>query len=149
MNRDVFRIFPSIVMKKLLIALASLSIACSTYDLDSPTQDSLAGRWNLTRVNDSPLPFVFAQTNSSKVEILEDVLTLTAPNTFSEVTTVRHTQSGGVTTETVADSGTYEFNSYVVNFRFQSDGSIGAGTLTGRTMKITISGVSFTYTRER
>ena len=135
-------------MKKFLLALILLSPACSSYSLTTPTQDSLAGTWNLTAVNDQPLPFVFSQTNANTVEVMKDVLTITPPDQFSEVTTLRNTQSGQVSSETVFDSGTYEFNSYVVAFHFQSDGSIGSGTLTGRTMKVITSGISFTYSKQ-
>jgi hypothetical protein len=135
-------------MKKLLVALVLLSLACGSYSLVSPAQDLLAGTWNLIAVNDQPLPFVFSQTSSNKVEVTKDVLTITPPDQFSEVTTLRNTRSGQVSDETVFDTGTYEFNSYVVAFHFQSDGSIGSGTLTGKTMKIMTSGISFTYSKQ-
>lgn len=136
-------------MKKLLLLLASLSLGCSSYDLATPSDESLAGKWNLTAVNGTSLPYGVPQPGSDKQEITADVLTITTPNTFTEVTTVRFTHNGQETTQTVTDSGTYEFNSYVVTFHFQSDGSIGAGTLTGRTMKIMTSGISFTYEKQK
>lgn len=142
-------LFSACTMKKLLVALVLLSLACSSYSLTTPTAEALAGTWNLTAVNNQPLPFVFSQTSASKVEVIKDVLTITPPDQFSEVTTLRNTDSGQVSSETVFDSGTYEFNSYVVAFHFQSDGSIGSGTLTGKTMKVVTSGISFTYSKER
>src|SRR5215217_2973509 len=135
-------------MKKFLLAIVALSIACSSYDLTRPTQETLAGKWDLTAVNGVHLPYVFSQAGASKIEIVQDVLTLTAPDTFSEVTTARETQSGQVTTRTIFDSGTYQFNSYAVTFNFQSNGSIGSGTLTGRTMEVVTSGVTFTYKKQ-
>jgi hypothetical protein len=137
-----------IQMKKILLTLLSLSIACSSYDLTTPTQDALTGKWDLAAVNDAPLPFTFSKIGTNKTEITQDVLTITAPNTFSEVTTARETQNGQVTMRTIFDSGTYEFNSYVVSLQFQSDGSIGSGTLAGRTMTIITSGVTFTYKKQ-
>jgi hypothetical protein len=136
-------------MKKLLVSLILLSLGCSSFSLTSPSQDTLAGTWNLTEVNDKPLPFVFAATSSNKVELVKDVLTITAPDKFSEVSTMRNTRGSEVSSETILDSGTYEFNSYVVTFHFQSDGSMGAGTLTGRTMKVVTSGISFTYEKQK
>ncbi|HXV18377.1 MAG TPA: hypothetical protein VD758_16465 [Gemmatimonadaceae bacterium] len=135
-------------MKKFLIALVSLSLACSSYDLTTPSQDSLTGRWNLTAVNDTPLPYEAPHIGTNKQEIIADVLTLTAPDTFSEATTIRITQNGQVTTATVIDSGTYTFNSYVVTFNFHSDGSSGSATLSGRTLKVNVSGIWFTYKKE-
>jgi hypothetical protein len=132
-------------MKKLLLAMALLSLGCDSYSLTTPTQDTLAGRWDLTEVEGASLPYVVPNIGPVKAEIVEDVLNLTPPNTFTEVTTIRNTQNGQVTTQTVNDSGTYEFNSYAVTFHFQSNGTFGAGTLTGKTMKVITSGVSFTY----
>src|SRR5215208_2917095 len=135
-------------MKKLLLVLASVSLGCSSYELTTPTQDSLAGKWNLTAVDGNALPYEVLHAGSNKQEVVADVLTITAPNTFTEITTVRNTENGQVTTQTITDSGIYEFNSYVVTFHFQSNGSTGAGTLTGRTMQVATSGISFTYKKE-
>ena len=136
-------------MKKILLLLASLSLGCSSYDLTTPTEDAIAGKWKLTAVNGTPLPYTVPHAGSTRQELVEDVVTITLPSTFSETTTFRITQNGQVTTETVTDSGTFEFNSYVVTFHFQSDGSLGAGTLTGRTMKIVTSGISFSYQKQQ
>src|SRR5512141_340532 len=81
-------------MKKLLLALAALSLGCSSYDLTTPTQELLTGNWNLMSVNGTSLPFAPPHPGTNQQEVVADVLTLTAPNTFSEVTTVRITQHG-------------------------------------------------------
>ncbi len=136
-------------MKKFLLLIATLSIGCSSSDLTTPTQETLAGRWNLISVEGARLPYSIPQIGSIKREIIEDVLTLTAPNAFTEVTTVRLTQNGVVTTQTVSDAGTYEVNSFAIDFRFQSNGTFGAGTLTGGKLTITTSGLSFTFEKQR
>ncbi len=135
-------------MKPFLVLLASLLVGCSSYDLTTPSQESLAGKWNLASVNGNSLPYGAPQIGSNKQEIVQDVLTITAPNTFTEVTTLQNTQNGQVSTDTITDSGTYEFNSYVVTFHFQSDGSTGSATLTGRTMDVLASGVKFTFKKQ-
>lgn len=135
-------------MKKILLVLASLSLGCSSYTLTTPTQESLGGKWNLTAVDGTSLPYTAPHIGTDKQEVMADVLTITPPNTFTEVTTVRSTVGGQVTTQTITDSGTYEFNSYAVTFHFQGDGSLGSGTLTGRTMEIITSGISFTYKKQ-
>jgi hypothetical protein len=133
-------------MKKLLLMFVSLSLsACTSYDLTTPTREQLTGTWNLTTVNDQGLPFKVGGPGSR--EFVADVLVLADNNTFTETTTVRTTVNGVTTTETILDSGTYEFNSYAVTFHFQSNGTIGSGTLTGRKMKVTTSGTSFTYVK--
>ena len=135
-------------MKYFWITLLLLSIACSADDLTTPTQEVLSGEWNLTAVNDVPLPSVIPGPGGSTTEVVHDVLTITPPNTFSEVTTARETQGGRVTTRTIFDSGTYEFNSYVVSLHFQSTGASGSGTVVGRTMTVITSGVQFTYKKQ-
>ena len=135
-------------MKKLSIAFVLLTLACSSYDVTTPSQESLSGKWKLVSVNDTPLPYEAPHVGSNKVELIEDVVTISPPNTFTEVSTFRDTQNGQVSTHTVTDTGTYEFNSYAVTFHFQNDGSIGSGTLTGRTMKIITSGISFNYKKQ-
>ena len=75
-------VFSACTMKKLLVALVLLSLACSSYSLTTPTAEALAGTWNLTAVNNQPLPFVFSQTSASKVEVIKDVLTITPPDQF-------------------------------------------------------------------
>ena len=135
-------------MKRLSLLLIWLSLGCSSYDLATPTEEFIAGKWELTAVNGASLPYAVPGAGLNKQQIVEDVVTITPPNTFTEVTTLQDTRDGQVATQTITDSGTYEFNSYVVTFHFASDGSIGAGTLTGRTMKIVTSGISFTYRKQ-
>ena len=135
-------------MRTLFVLFASLLVGCSSYDLTTPSQESLTGKWNLVSVNGNSLPYGAPQVGSNKQEVVEDVLTLTAPNTFTEVNTLQNTQNGHVSTSTITDSGTYDFNSYVVNFHFQSNGSIGSATLTGRTMEVLTSGVKFSYKKQ-
>jgi hypothetical protein len=133
-------------MKKLLLTLLTFSLAgCSSYDLTTPTQELLTGRWNLTAVEDKPLPYKII--GSGTREVTGDMLTLATDGTFTESTTIQITLNGTVTTQTVLDSGTYEFNSTVVTFHFQSNGTIGSGTMTGKKMRVVTSGLAFTYAK--
>lgn len=134
-------------MKKLLIALAVLSLGCNSYTLTTPSQELLTGNWNLVSVDGNSLPYAPPHAGSDKEEVVQDVLTITAPDTFSEVTTIRVTQNGQVTTQTVLDSGTYTFNSYTVTFYFKN-GSTGSGTIIGRKMTVTTSGITFDYKKQ-
>jgi hypothetical protein len=136
-------------MKIAFLAIVSLCIGCSSYTLTAPTRETLAGAWELTKVNENPLPYVISTVGSNKQEVLEDVLTLDASGTFTDVSTIQTTQNGQTSTRTITDTGTYEFNSYAVTFHFESNGSIGSGTLTGKTMKVVTSGVTFTYRKSR
>jgi hypothetical protein len=133
-------------MKTLLALFVSVSLAgCSSYSLTTPTSELLTGTWNLTAVEGKSLPYKILGPGTR--EVTADVLTLAADGTFSESTTIQTTANGTVTTETVPDSGTYEFNSVVVTFHFMSNGTIGSGTISGKKMTVVTSGLSFTYTK--
>ena len=132
-------------MKKLLLALASLTLACTYDSLTTPTQSLLTGKWNLTSVNGTALPYLVSQLGGKKAEVIADTLTMGESNTFSEVTVVRTTQNSDVTTQRITDAGSYQFNSAAITFHFGSNNSIGSGTVTGKTMTVITSGVSFSY----
>ena len=132
-------------MKKLLLAVASLLLACTYDSLTTPTQSLLTGKWDLTSVNGTALPYVLSQLGGKKTEVVADTLTMNASATFTEVTSVRTTQNGQVTTQSVTDAVSYAFNSATVTFHFGSNGSVGSGTVTGKTMTVITSGVSFSY----
>lgn len=125
-----------------------MAAACTQGSIVEPTQASLTGTWNLQSMNGTPLPFAISQFGGKKVEIIADVLTITAPNTFAEVTTVRTTQNGTATTENITDRGTYTFDSLIVTFVFNSNGSNGLGTMSKSTLTVATSGVSFFYKKQ-
>ncbi|HEX6576074.1 MAG TPA: hypothetical protein VF042_13990 [Gemmatimonadaceae bacterium] len=131
-------------MRKSLIAILLVTLACSG-DSTGPTQSSVAGTWNLQTINGAALPFVVAQTGANKVEITGDVLTVTNSGSFTEITTIRTTQNGASTTQTVPDAGTYVLNGNNVTFQFQSDGSVGSGTVSGGTLTVSQTGLSLIY----
>jgi hypothetical protein len=131
-------------MKKIFLAFLTLTLACSN-DSTGPTQTSVAGTWNLQSVNGTALPFVLAQTGTNKVEITADVLTVTSSGSFTEITTVRTTQNGSATTQTSPDAGSYVLNGNNVTFQFQSDGSVGSGTVAGSTLTVSNTGLSLIY----
>lgn len=106
------------------------------------------GTWNLQAANGTPLPLVISQFGGKKVEIIADVLTIVAPNTFTEVSTVRTTQDGVTKVETITDGGTYAFDSVIVTFMFDSGGANGLGTLTRNTLTVATSGVSFFFKKQ-
>lgn len=131
-------------MRKTFLALLALTLACSG-DSTGPTEASVAGTWNLQSVNGTALPFVIAQTGTNKTEITADVLTVTSSGSFTEITTVRTTLNGTATTQTVPDAGSYVLNGNNVTFQFQSDGSVGSGTISGNTLTVSQAGLSLIY----
>jgi hypothetical protein len=63
------------------------------------------------------------------------------------MTTIKTTEGGQVTTETIPDAGTYTQTGTAVTFTFNSDGSSGTGTLNGNTVTVASQGFSLVYTR--
>jgi len=132
-------------MKRFVAAcVVLLAIACG--DSTSPSA-SVAGTWTLQTVNGAPLPFVIAQVGADKIELTSDVITANSNGSFTQMTTVKTTESGQVTTESIPDAGTYTQNGTAVTFTFNSDGSSGTGTLNGNTVTVASQGFSLVYTR--
>ena len=127
-----------------LLALAAA--ACSS---DSSGPDvSVVGTWQLQTVNGQALPYVVAQSGSDKIEVTSDVLTVAEGGAFTEITTIRVTSGGTVTTQSIPDAGSYSVNGTAVNFTFQSDGSSGTGTLSESTLTVATQGVSLVYKKQ-
>jgi hypothetical protein len=107
-------------MRRFLAALAVLTLtACITDsvgiagtkvtggDNSAGSTAGVAGTYTMRTVGGAPLPYTYAQTGADKSEFLDDVMTLTASGTWSELMHVRTTVSGVVTVNAVTDGGTY------------------------------------------
>jgi hypothetical protein len=139
----VRRLFPYIA----LIA-ASVSFAgCGSDSTTAPTPASVAGTWNLTTINGSPLPFL-VQASNPKIEYLNEQLIVSATGTFTQTANARFTNNGVVVTQPIADAGTYVLNGTAVSFRFNSDGSTGTGTVNGNTLTVANGGYSQVYVKQ-
>jgi hypothetical protein len=130
-------------MRRLLgLVLLLTSVACSKDSSTNPTTASLAGTWNLSTVNDLPLPFLLqefdplATTPTPKIELLSDQIVATASGTFVETASARITDANGPLAVSFSDNGTWALNGNTINFHFASDGSTGTGTLSGNTLTI-------------
>lgn len=138
-------------MRRLLsltFTLAAVFLASCGSDggTTAPTSSSIAGTWNLTTINGSPLPFVVQATNP-KVEVLSDQLVVNANGTFTETGQLRLTQGGTVVNQAVVGAGTYTLDGTAASFRW-SDGSTGTATVSGRTATVAEAGYSYVYTQQ-
>jgi len=125
-------------------ATAVFLAGCGSDDSTGPTQ-SVAGTWNLTTVNGSPLPFTIQAT--PKIEVLSDQLVVSANGTFTESTQTRTTNGTSVSLQTLPDGGTYTLNGTAATFIF-NDGTTGAGTVTGTGLIVAFPGVSLSYQKQ-
>ena len=126
-----------------------VAAACGGGDAPTqPTSASVAGTWNLQTVNGAPLPYVAAQVGADKVELMSDVITAVASGSFTQMTQVRVTQNGQVTTQSIPDAGSFTLAGTAVNFTFDSDGSSGTGSLSGNTLTVAEGGFAFVYKKQ-
>lgn len=137
-------------MRRILVmtfAFATVLLAgCGSDSSTAPTLSSLAGTWNLSTVNGSPLPFV-VQASSPKIELLSDQIVVSANGTFTESTVARFTDGTTVSTTTIPDAGTYTLNGTAAVFTF-SDGSSGTATVSGNTFTVASGGYSQVYRKQ-
>jgi hypothetical protein len=134
-------------MRKLLLAMAVLTLACGS-DSTDPTMASVAGTWHLFTVDGVALPYTLEQSSADKLELSSDVFTVTSTGSFTQMTVLKVTQNGEVSTEVVPDAGTYSLNGNSVLIVFQSDGSSVTGTLNDDQLTIASTGVALVYLRQ-
>ena len=123
------------------LALLLLALACGG-DATGP-EDSVAGTYSLRTVNGANLPYVVFQSGQDKSELTSDVLTLTE-SSFTQLSTIRTTINGQVTTTTEADAGSFTRSGTAASFQFNS-GTSGTGTIGGGQITVALSGFSFVY----
>jgi hypothetical protein len=125
------------------IAVIAVATACGG-DSTAPTVISVSGTWNLKSINGQNLPYVLAQTGQNKQELTADVISVVG-SSFTQVTTVKTTVNGQVTTQTFSDAGSFTLNGTAVSFRFNSDNSTATGTVSGNTFTVAVEGFSYVY----
>jgi large exoprotein involved in heme utilization and adhesion len=134
-------------MRRLATLVFCLAIACGGESATQPTVASLAGTWSLHDINGILLPFVLSQAGTTKTEMLSDVVTATAAGTYTQVTQLRTTTNGQVTTSSLSDAGTYTLSGNAVVIR-SGDGSTINGTVSANSFTIAAGGVAFEYRRQ-
>ena len=127
----------------LLVAVVAFGVGCGGGDSTGPN-DSVAGVYSLRTVNGANLPFVLIQVGADKVEITADVLTLTDAGSFTEITTIRTTTNGQVSTTTEADAGSYTRSGTAITATYNSGGT-ATGTIGGGTITVAFEGLSLVY----
>ena len=136
-------------MRRLMPLILALVVACGSDSTVSPnpTPASLAGTWALQNINGALLPFTLSQTDTSKTELLSDVVTAVVAGTYTEVAQLRTTVKGQATLASGSDAGTYTLVGNALTFR-SVDGSTITGTLNNTSFTIAAGGVAFEYKKQ-
>ncbi|MFL5487993.1 MAG: hypothetical protein ACJ8AJ_05845 [Gemmatimonadaceae bacterium] len=92
-------------MRKALIALALISVACIDDEIVGGT--TLTGAYVLRTVNGSPPPATIAGSGDNKSEVLDDVITLFEGGSYAENGHTRVTANGQTSTQIISESGRY------------------------------------------
>ena len=115
-----------------LLVLAT-ALGCGSDSSTSPTDTTVEGTYTLRTVNRLPLPFTVLRSDSLTFEILGDAFTLKEDKTWNESGLSRTTYAGQVSTDAIADSGTYVLSGTkitLISTNGSVDGSLSNGTLT-------------------
>ena len=115
-----------------LLVLATV-LGCGGDSSTSPADTTVSGTYTLRTVNGIPLPFTVLQSDSLKFEIIGDAFTLKDDKTWSEAGMTRTTDAGQVSTDAIADSGTYVLRGSTVTLisaNGSTDGTLSGGKLT-------------------
>lgn len=129
-----------------LALVATLLAASGCGDTSGPDGGTLAGTYTLRTVNGSDLPFTLLQVGTElKVEVISDVVTLTANNTFSEVFTTRETENGVVTNDTTTTTGTFTVTGSLVQMTDTEGNTLTASFSGGNTLTATAEGFTLVY----
>ena len=134
-------------MRKLVAALfLATFVACGGDSITDATA-SIAGTYTLQTVNGSPLPFTVFTSGTTKIEITDDVVTITDAGTYSESGHTRTTNGSQVTTQVVSEVGSYTRNGTAITFRSNDGLSVSTGAISGSSITIVDSGISAVYKR--
>lgn len=95
--------------------LAVTLTACSS-DAAGPDLDALVGQYALISIDGQPLPVIVDQQGEDIAEVTVGTVTLDGDGTFGDVTELRITESGVVTTEVDATEGTWTLVGTTVTF---------------------------------
>ncbi len=130
-----------------VLACTTLLVAasCGGGDSTAPGTASIVGSYALQTVNGASLPFVVLQIGGDKIEVIDETVTLSAGDAFTQQGSLRITQGGLVSIDNYAEAGVYARDGTALNFVFSSDGTTGTGTISGNTLIVAVSGLSLVY----
>ncbi len=135
-NRFTARLVPAALAT---LATAVFAAGCGSSNSTGPTGSSLAGTWNLTKVNGSSLPAVVQAFPPDTVSITQGTVILTS-TTWNFHATIQLSLAGLHSDTTQADSGTYTVSGSTLSMKSAGDTNVTTATVNGTT--VTVSNVS-------
>ena len=132
-------------MRRFLVLLVVAAAASCGGDSSTSANVPVSGTYTLRSVNGIQLPFVVAQNDSSKFEIVADAFTLADDRSWTESGTSRTTVNGEASTDPIARSGTYVLGSGTKITLISSNGDFSDGTIGGGTLTVTNEAVMAVY----
>lgn len=143
-------------MLAIAYAVSTVVLAgCVSESSTDPTQPAttavagssvLVGTWSLATVNGMSLPIVLQEADP-KIELMSDRLVLAGNGTFVQTMTARFSDGTAEMTRDYPYNGTYALNGVSATFTF-TDGTSGTGTLSGNSITVAGTGVSFVYQKQ-
>ena len=135
----------SVSVRRVALACVLLSSQACINDVD-PGDSTIRGTYTLRTVGGAALPYTKSVVGTTKVELLDDKISLFLGGTFSEDAVERTTTDGVTTTQLTTTTGTYApafGNSVSIN----PNGGIGRTVIidNGNTMSGTENGVSYVW----
>lgn len=132
-------------MRKLIAVLALATLAaCGS---DSTSSASFEGTWNLSTVNNSPLPYTFYQSGTERDELTSEKMVASAGKVY-DTSNYRITVTGSpVENYTSVDTAAYSLNGNVVKIKYSASDSV-MGTFSGSTLTLSASGITAVYLKQ-
>ena len=130
----------------LRISLAGLGLlAVLGCDSGIVGNSTTTGAWSLRTINGSALPFTISNSDGSKTEIIDDVITLYQGSTYSETIHSRVTVGSQTTSKTTEEAGTYVLLSTSVNLVNSDRTRSRYGLIDGYDMTFVEAGMSMVF----
>ena len=126
-----------------ILLVVAAAVSCGG-DSATSANTPVSGTYTLRSVNGLQLPFLVAQNDSVKFEIVSDAFTLADDRSWTESGTSRTTLNGQVSPGTIARNGTYVLSGPKITL-ISSTGDFSDATIGGGTMTVTNDAVVAVY----
>ncbi len=133
-------------MRRLLIGLvAMLSLGCTEINVEGSA--NLNGTYTLRSVNGQSLPYTVSSSGTTKVERLDDAISLYSGGTWSSTGHIRTTTNGTAVTQAVNLTGPFTSFGTSLSLRVNETGGTTVAVYSANTLTIIESGLTSIYSR--